>query len=164
VDPKWVLDKQAMLIPAGSPATTYDFTVNPWNWAKTNSSELDLLGTLYHMHNRGSAGKVSLVQGKKFTTLNEDKNFNYAYQYMHYYPAPVTLVRGRDKLNTECTWNNTQANQPVVHGAQIPTHDITWGEGTLDEMCMWVHLYGERGSAGLQPSFSLMDLFIKGFE
>jgi hypothetical protein len=144
VNPQWVVDEKSMLIPADSPATSHGYTVTPWDYVHTKTNRLDLLGVLYHMHNLGVAAKLSLVQGKHVTLINEDKHFNYAHQYMRYFPTPLTLVKGRDQLNAQCTWDNSQKNQPVVNGQQISPIDVMWGEGTLNEMCMWVSVYGDH--------------------
>jgi hypothetical protein len=53
-------------------------------------------------------------------------------------------LRKSGKLDAQCTWDNSQKNQPVVNGQQISPIDVMWGEGTLNEMCMWVSVYGDH--------------------
>jgi hypothetical protein len=36
----------------------------------------------------------------------------------------------------ECHYDNSPGNQPVVDGQRLPPRDVTWGEGTHDEMCL----------------------------
>ena len=35
-----------------------------------------------------------------------------------------------------CAYDNSAANQPVINGEHVEPRDVTWGEGTLDEMCL----------------------------
>ena len=43
-----------------------------------------------------------------------------------------------DSLRLSCTWDNSEANQPVIDGQVAAPHDVQWGEGTTDEMCLGV--------------------------
>ena len=43
--------------------------------------------------------------------------------------APTTL-------QLECDYDNSFANQPMVNGQQGTPKDVSWGESTLDEMCL----------------------------
>jgi hypothetical protein len=45
------------------------------------------------------------------------------------------LVNPGDRLYIECEWDNSPANQPVFDGELRAPQDVTWGEGTYDEMC-----------------------------
>ena len=41
-----------------------------------------------------------------------------------------------DRVEMTCVWDNSPENQPVVGGVKQTPRDVTWGEGTLDEMCL----------------------------
>ena len=46
---------------------------------------------------------------------------------------------------SRCEYDNSAAHQPVVDGAQLAPRNVTWGEGSLDEMCLhYVWLRFER--------------------
>ena len=45
-------------------------------------------------------------------------------------------VNPGDRIRVECHWDNSAANQPIVDGVQQEPHDVGWGEGTGDEMCL----------------------------
>ena len=50
-----------------------------------------------------------------------------------------------DQLAVTCEYDNSTAHQPVVDGVQLAPHNVTWGEGSLDEMCLhYVWLRFER--------------------
>lgn len=93
VNPTWMLDPMAMMIKAGDPAATHDYTLDPFDWVQTESSQLDFYGTLYHMHNRGSAAKTTLISGNTLKVINQDNNYNYAVQYAHMFPKPITVKK-----------------------------------------------------------------------
>ncbi|MBI1859441.1 MAG: hypothetical protein HYR96_00800 [Deltaproteobacteria bacterium] len=148
VDPLWLLKPETMKIPANS-VTTRGYTHDPFGVLPSDSKSLDLIGVLYHMHNLGSAGQISQVRSGASYTLNSDNSFSYANQYVHYFPSPVTLQKGKDKLFAQCTWTNTAERQPFVYGVQMPVKDVFWGESSTDEMCMWMLVFVEKGNAGL---------------
>ena len=50
-----------------------------------------------------------------------------------------------DQLAVTCEYDNSTAHQPVVDGVQLAPRNVTWGEGSLDEMCLhYVWLRFER--------------------
>ncbi len=46
------------------------------------------------------------------------------------------MIEKGDKVTLSCTFDNTQANQPVINGMQEIPQTLTWGEDTLNEMCL----------------------------
>jgi hypothetical protein len=46
------------------------------------------------------------------------------------------MVQPGDSVRLECIYDNSAENQPVVGGVQQQPQDVTWGEDTLDEMCL----------------------------
>ena len=50
--------------------------------------------------------------------------------------ATPVRVAATDKIRITCTYDNSQAHQPYVNGAQQTSRNVTWGESSLDEMCM----------------------------
>ena len=41
-----------------------------------------------------------------------------------------------DSFRIRCVYDNSAANQPVIDGVQITPTALSWGDGTLDEMCL----------------------------
>ena len=62
--------------------------------------------------------------------------WNFSWQEMYFYEEPITVVERRQSLTLSCTFDNTQANQPVINGVQETPVTLTWGEDTLNEMCL----------------------------
>jgi hypothetical protein len=89
-----------------------------------------------HMHTRGKSVRVDLLRaggGEECLLDIPDWDFNWQGQYR--FMEPLELVDG-DRVRITCTWDNSAGNQPVVDGQRLPPAEITWGEGTLDEMCL----------------------------
>jgi hypothetical protein len=41
-----------------------------------------------------------------------------------------------DSVHIECDYDNTADNQPVINGMRTPVRTVTFGEKTLNEMCL----------------------------
>ena len=41
-----------------------------------------------------------------------------------------------DQLHVQCTFDNSAGNQPTVNGAVRQPQPVTFGENTLNEMCL----------------------------
>jgi hypothetical protein len=48
----------------------------------------------------------------------------------------AVVMEPEDAITLECVYDNSAANQPVVGGVPRTPQDVTWGEGTFDEMCL----------------------------
>jgi hypothetical protein len=89
-----------------------------------------------HMHLLGSEVKLELVHGSGASTcLVDEKNWDFNWQRAYELVNPVHVL-ATDKIRITCTYDNSQAHQPYVNGAQQTSRDVTWGESSLDEMCM----------------------------
>lgn len=140
-DSAWV--KGGMEIPANSPDTMYNYSIDPTPYMSLLTQGLfqdDEPFTVYmsflHMHTRGSSilGRVDKADGTNQCLLDiPEWNFNWQGGYT--FANPVTFNPG-DQLYLECHWNNTAANQPYVDGMQVAPHELNWGETTEDEMCL----------------------------
>jgi mono/diheme cytochrome c family protein len=94
-------------------------------------------GVLPHMHLHGKSISVSLTKkstGEKLSLIDIPK-WNFHWQQFYFYENAVTVELG-DVLNLECTFDNRTEAQPIINGQQVPAKDLTWGEGTLEEMCL----------------------------
>jgi len=98
----------------------------------------------HHMHLLGKTGRqvVRHADGSE-TCLVDIPDWDFGWQGGFTLAEPVVL-RPDDELVLSCSWDNTQANQPSVDGAQQATRDVAWGEGSTDEMCLsTLYLTGE---------------------
>lgn len=91
--------------------------------------EMTVWANAPHMHLLGTR-IVTLVEDGPI--LVEIPRWDFHWQASYTFQEPYVL-RQSDTLRVECTWDNSAAN-PNQH--THPPRDITWGEGTTDEMCL----------------------------
>lgn len=82
-----------------------------------------LWGTMVHMHNRGTGAQVQSATNANACLLDLD-GWSFHWQHFYWYEQPIT-VRGGDVLRITCHYDTTG-----------DTHNVVWGEGTEDEMCI----------------------------
>ncbi|MDC3961949.1 monooxygenase [Polyangium jinanense] len=133
-NPSW-LQGNGMLIPAGEADVKHAFAADPTALAP-NPGPLTVYSAGLHMHTLGAYGslRIERADGSSECLLDIPK-WNFHWQGAYEFVKPMTLNPG-DKLSLECHWDNTAENQPVVDGVKMPPKDVTWGEGTTDEMCL----------------------------
>ena len=100
-----------------------------------------------HMHRIGANMRASIqrADGSQGPCLLETPRWDFDWQLLYNYDAlsgNAPVVYGGDELILECTYNNT-ADHPgtaealAERGLDAPV-DVTYGEGSLDEMCVFV--------------------------
>lgn len=131
-NPQW-LGGDSMMIPAGSADTTHSFGFDLAGIAGQNIAIHDVA---LHMHTLGEKARlwIDRADGSEDCLLDIPR-WDFDWQMGYRLTAPKTLRAG-DTLNIECQWDNTAENQPVVDGQRLAPRDVTWGEGTTDEMCL----------------------------
>jgi hypothetical protein len=88
-----------------------------------------------HMHLLGQGFRLVLNPGtpQAQTVLNVP-NYNFHYQKAYNLAKPVHVTAG-EPLQVTCTYDPTLAQQlPILRKA--PSHYVTWGDGSSDEMCL----------------------------
>ena len=87
------------------------------------------------MHLLGVGMKFVLNPGTPSQeTLLNVTNYDFHYQHGYVLPKPVPIVAG-DKIGITCTYNpQLQQELPILR--QVPSHFVTWGDGSTDEMCL----------------------------
>ena len=129
-----VANPDKLMIKAGDPNAQQIIAVPVsliMSYAKIGGSELVLSGTTPHMHTLGKRVVTSVNDSPLVEIPRWDFHWQMAYQFQN----PVAL-RPTDSLVVECDYDNSFANQPVVDGEKQMPRDVTWGEGTADEMCI----------------------------
>lgn len=94
-------------------------------------SELTITSLLPHMHQLGTTISTSL-SGQ---TILDISRWQFGWQQTYYLQKPI-IAKNSDLLTVECHFDNSFANQPTVGGVKQPPHDVTFGEGSGDEMCV----------------------------
>ncbi len=120
-------------IPAGEPEV-----INQVTFTHRNAEPLVIRGMTGHMHLLGTRIQADIVRAdgtRECGLAIPEWDFNWQQSYRMPAGQWVELERG-DAIELTCVYDNTMQNQPVVNGVQIEPRDVTWGEGTLDEMCL----------------------------
>lgn len=90
----------------------------------------------HHMHELGTHQRTELRHADGSSTCVLDiPDWDFAWQGSYTLSQPIP-IRAGDELWMGCTWNNTAANQPIIDGVVRDPIDVSWGEGTTDEMCL----------------------------
>jgi hypothetical protein len=88
------------------------------------------------MHLHGTQIKVTIQHADGTSDCAVDiPQWNFHWQQFYYYQQATKVVSG-DNVHLECTFDNLQADEPVINGMQMPSGPLTWGEKTTDEMCL----------------------------
>lgn len=137
---KWVLG-QGMEIPAGEEGVTHRYSGDPWDLpfvagGGVSSNAMEIHSATLHMHVLGTSGSVFVERaaGEEECLLNVS-DYDFGWQRSYGFMKPV-VVRPGDKLGLECQWDNSQKNQQWIGNVQMEPVDQSWGEGTVDEMCV----------------------------
>ncbi len=120
-------------IPAGDDSVSFTSTITNWN-----DTPVTLQTFTSHMHLLGSRQTVRVIRsdGTNECALDiPDWDFDWQQSYRLPASAPIVLQPG-DGLELTCVYDNSAENQPVIDGEKQEPRDVSWGEGTLDEMCL----------------------------
>ena len=97
-----------------------------------------IIGVVPHMHVLGTAIRSEHIDPDGETTCLVDIpewDFNWQQFYL-YDEAQYVAGDAGDIHRVSCSYDNSQANQPIINGEQQPPQDVEWGDGTFDEMCL----------------------------
>ena len=141
----WVLGTEKMHIPAGDPDAVQSFELDMTsvvgfifpNGPLTPDAPFVVHAAGLHQHTLGTTSKLEVVRdgGGGDECLLDIPRWDFDWQGTYELAEPVTVNPG-DRIRVECHWDNSAANQPIVDGVQQEPHDVGWGEGTGDEMCL----------------------------
>jgi len=148
IDLGWVSDGMlgdAMTIPAGDPEVAHSTTITYDSIFVQNAlhtlgledgSPLLIHSANHHMHELGTSqlSEVFHEDGSS-SCLLDNPDWDFSWQGTYQLAEPVRLGPG-DEIQMSCTWDNSAANQPIVEGEAREPTDVSWGEGTEDEMCL----------------------------
>lgn len=98
---------------------------------KLPGNDLTIVSVTPHMHLLGT--QISTLVGSQ--PLVSIPKWNFHWQQAYQLTEPFVAANNQS-LILECHYNNTADNQPVIDGKKRTPRDITWGEGTEDEMCL----------------------------
>lgn len=119
-------DPSLVLVPgdaAAEASVTMPLTILP-------PSGVDLQGVFPHMHRLGSRLEVVLESGDERECLLNVDRYDFGWQQLYLYEAPIHVERGTGDVRLTCTFDASERSAPV-----------RWGEGTDDEMCLVYFFY-----------------------
>ncbi|MET0342068.1 MAG: monooxygenase [Polyangiales bacterium] len=124
-----------LFIPAGERDAEHRYEGRPSTFAADGT--YDFYWADLHMHTRGTSAKMGIIRADSGREVNllDIPAWAFEWQETYLFQKPVRLHPG-DELYLECHFDNTPENQPVLNGARLPVRDVTWGERTIDEMCL----------------------------
>lgn len=97
---------------------------------------ITLIGIAGHMHLLGARIHAVVERaGGGEECLLDIPRWDFDWQQNYRLPEPVEIAPG-DAIRMGCTYDNSPGNQAMVDGVRRESVDVTWGEGTFDEMCI----------------------------
>jgi len=131
-------------IPAGANDVTFTKLLTNWS-----DKPVTIRSMTPHMHQIGKKIGLEVVPAAGEEVCGvwiPDWDFDWQLSYEPLADAPLVVGPG-DSVRLTCAYDNTPANQAVVDGQQLAPRDVTWGDGSLDEMCLMYARVGEAYSA-----------------
>lgn len=148
VDLGWVTNGllgEPMTIPAGESRVGHSMTASydsvflaraRQTLGLASDAPLVLHNANHHMHELGTSQRTEIRHddGSQSCVLDIPE-WDFAWQGSYDLETAMTIRPG-DTLWMGCSWDNSAANQPVIDGQLKEPADVSWGEGTSDEMCL----------------------------
>lgn len=137
------LSQTEFLLPPGDPSVAVGNTM-------AFGVEAEIVAMTPHMHQLGRSLRVSTrgPAGDRCVVDVPDWDFDWQQTYRFDAAQPFVLDAA-DEVVLTCVYDNSAANQPVIDGVRQEPRAVTWGEGTLDEMCLaYAHVRVPAGGAG----------------
>lgn len=140
----WYLQPDSMLIPAGQDQVSHIFSgkLSESAGARYLAGHLDFSEGAYlhaifpHMHTLGRQFTVRHLSSEgQITPILHIPEYDFNWQREYHLQEPI-LIRPDDQLELECVWDNTM-EQRLKSGLMVEElFDVSWGDGTYDEMCI----------------------------
>jgi hypothetical protein len=125
-------------IPAGEPNAVGESTQALSTLSVVNGQYVqgEIIGMTPHMHMLGTSLSATMTRASgEAACMIDVPEWDFEWQMDYYYSRPESYVPD-DSITVRCEYDNSPANQPIVNGERIQPRNITWGEGSLDEMCL----------------------------
>ncbi len=143
LDIAWPGSPETMLIPAGAQKVIHEHVADPTQSPIIGefapgvdpTEGLLLHSVLPHMHKLGKSFTLTVERADGSSEeIFKIANWDFDWQGYYTFKDPVEVLPG-DQLRMTCEFDNSAENQPQVDGMQRTPQDVTWGDGTYDEMC-----------------------------
>lgn len=120
-----------IVIPPGDPASFHTKSLPV-------GGNATIIGAVPHMHFLGTkiSARIEHADGAESCLVDIDE-WDYNWQQTYLFPPEARVtVKAQDRHVVECEFDNSAANQPTIGGEKGEPQTVTWGDGTLDEMCL----------------------------
>jgi hypothetical protein len=124
-------------IPADAPSTTATNALTAKQWAGNKfypDGDAYIVAVLGHMHKLGTKISVEVERDGVSEYLLDIPKWDFHWQGQYQLKAPFRVLP-TDTIRINCTYDNTSNHRAAV-GMSVDSVDVTWGEGTTDEMCL----------------------------
>jgi mono/diheme cytochrome c family protein len=113
-----------------------------------------IVGLAGHMHVLGQRIQVRALEADRTSCMLDIPALDFSWQQNYrFLPGEEVTIEPGESVRVDCTFDNSAANQPVVGGVKRTPREVTWGEGTLDEMCLaYVNLIEPWSPAPVVPA------------
>lgn len=102
----------------------------------------EVIGMTPHMHNLGTRLSLDMKKGDETTCLVNVPEWDFEWQMDYFYKEEAYLeIDPAANIELTCVYDNTPGNQVLINGERQVPRLVTWGDGSLDEMCLnyvWV--------------------------
>jgi hypothetical protein len=96
-----------------------------------------VVGIAGHMHMLGERIQVRALKAQETACMLDIPRWDFSWQQSYrFLPDEPVIIEPGESVRVDCTYDNSPANQAVVNGVKRPSREVTWGEGTFDEMCL----------------------------
>jgi hypothetical protein len=95
----------------------------------------EIIGMTPHAHQIASEMTADMTAGGQKTCLINVPKWDFNWQLDYLFPTGVKYA-ATDSITATCVYDNSAQHQPVVDGVQQQPRTVTFGEGSLDEMCL----------------------------
>jgi hypothetical protein len=122
------------MLPAGAKDLAVTRELPPRVDAKTfPDGDAYIVGVAGHMHLLGTAFSLTRKTEGGDLTILEIPRWDFHWQGSYALVEPIKLTKD-DKVEIRCVYDNSAEHRAAV--GMGPPVDVTWGEGTEDEMCL----------------------------
>ncbi len=124
------LPNYGIVIAAGDPNSVHTNTFR-------FGAAAEVVGAMGHMHTLGKSLRIDVIRAGDDACVLDIPAWDFDWQRAYRF-APDTpfWLQKDDVVQLTCAYDNSAANQAVVNGQKQEPRTVTWGEGTLDEMCL----------------------------
>jgi hypothetical protein len=95
----------------------------------------EIVGITPHAHMLATKMSATANIGGQDECLIDIPKWDYHWQGDYLFEQPLAAPGGA-RITATCVWDNTAENQPIVNMMQLQPRNVSFGEGSFEEMCL----------------------------